>query len=613
MKPLNDSHQWPKLAVFDIEAKKWINVFLLCHVDELGNRVHFATIKEYLEWLFSPAFQSDHVWAHWGGRYDHRFIIAEATNLGWQWETIQSGGLIIIVSVFHPSGREIRFCESARLMPDSVEKIGKTVGLPKLDADRSHMENMSFSEALEYCFRDCDIVLKGLQYMKSALTAVNADFAYTLASIATRWVRRSGIVDWKRFYERKQGRLVYRQDISEADEWCFPAFQGGRVEIFRASRLMPNRVFKGPLYYYDFRSSYPWSMQFDLPCYFEGYKAPNERTERALETCGISEATVTVPSDTYLPVLGIRHQGRLVFPVGTMRGKWTNIELLEAYRAGAKVEIHAQARYRAKSFLFPFVKTFYKLRQDAIAAGDEFRSYAYKIALNSLYGKLTETVERSSTLFGPDRMREAINAGKTVTPTPTPGVYAVTHESVGPFRLVAAGCYVTARSRLLLYRALQKCLALGGRIFYCDTDSIITDVLLPEEPEALGNLKLEHTFQEMEIVSPKVYRGITVQGKKIIKAKGVPVKSEEKDPKKADEEMERKWSAFTKGYYENVPKKQWKTEAPGIWKDGVRGFKSDINKGSVGPTVAEMTRALRSGDKKRSHDKSNSSPLRVSI
>jgi tripeptide aminopeptidase len=87
--------------------------------------------------------------------------------------------MIIIVSITH-KGRTIKFCESARLMPDSVAKIGKTVGLAKLDVDRSHIEELTEAEVLEYCFRDCDIVLKGLQFMRDAFKSVGADFAYTV-------------------------------------------------------------------------------------------------------------------------------------------------------------------------------------------------------------------------------------------------------------------------------------------------------------------------------------------------------------------------------------------------------------------------------------------------
>ena len=45
---------------------------------------------------------------------------------------------------------------------------------------------------------------------------------------------------------------------------------------------------------------------------------------------------------------------------------------------------------------------------------------------------------------------------------------------------------------------------LGGKVYYCDTDSIITDVRLPCS-DKLGDLKLEYEFEEGIFLMPKVY------------------------------------------------------------------------------------------------------------
>ena len=102
MKPLTDFNKWPTLAVYDIEATDWVNVVLVGHVDELNNKQTFTSIDSYLDWLYSDRFRGTHVWAHWGGHYDHRFIIAFATKHKWCWEIVQSGNLMIIVKLIHP-------------------------------------------------------------------------------------------------------------------------------------------------------------------------------------------------------------------------------------------------------------------------------------------------------------------------------------------------------------------------------------------------------------------------------------------------------------------------------------------------------------------------------
>lgn len=588
MKPLHDLSTWPTLAVYDIESTEWTNVVLLCHVDELGNRKCFRTMGHYLNWLMQSNVEL--VFAHWGGKFDVRFVISECVKREWQFEALMSGSMMIVVKVFLPTGRSIVFAESARLMPDSVAKIGKTINLLKLDVDRSHMERLTIRETAEYCYRDCDIVLKGLQEMRRALMEVGADFAFTLASIASRWVRRSSCLDWNRFYEMgDEGKRVYSSDMKEADDFSEPSYFGGRVEVFKLG------IHRKKLFYYDIRSSYPHSMLGELPAYPMGRAIPLSSVKRSLERCGITSATVEVPEGTYLPVLPVREGGKLIFPTGRFKGRWANIELLEAFNAGATIEIHSQYLYESEPFLAPFVHTFYKLRQAAIEAGDAFKSYAYKILLNSVYGKLVETVERTAIVYGSKRVSIAIAQGKHVESTGVAGIYRVVSEEEGPFRHVAAGSYVTARSRILLYRYMKRVRDLGGELYYCDTDSIVTDIELPPEPDALGNLKLEMTLTEWECVAPKVYRCITDDGKHIYKCKGTPLDKGDDGEKLSAEKSLARWHDYLNGIR--------------VEREGLNGFLTDVRKGRVDPKAEMLGRALRHGDSKRIHTGEHSKPI----
>ncbi len=581
------------------------------HVDELGNRRTFKSIKDYLRWLFSSSFKGTHVWAHWGGHYDHRFVIAHVTKPGWSWQTILSGNLLIIIKIRNNRGREIIFCESARLMPDSVANIGKTIGLPKLDVDRQHIENLTIQQVEEYCLRDCDIVLQGLQYIRDTFSKVDADFAYTLASISTRWVRRSSVLEWMKFYEKTEdGNYIYSSKQLQSDEFCLPAYFGGRVEIFKRG------VFKKKLYYYDITSSYPWSMTQELPIYFKGFFPPPKDLLEALDHCGISEATVYIPRDSvYLPVLPIRHEGKLIFPEGHIKGRWTNLELLEFWNRykgrGIKITIHGQARFEKMSFLRPFVSTFYGLRKKAKDAKDEFQSYAYKILLNSLYGKLVENIDRKSILYG-EMVNDAIkdHGIANIQATSIPGVYALHTQSRGPFRHVAAGCYVTAFSRLRLLQGMETCMQNGGKLYYCDTDSIITDKQITDFGSSeLGGFKLEDELIEAEFVSPKVYRFINKDGKVSYKVKGMPMKGID------DNEMRLRWDLFN---YHLNPDSKARVDSLFLSdedrekyssKEGIAGFMTDLNKGRLDPHIQMLKRQLKHHDTKREHIGDTSKPL----
>lgn len=584
-------------------------------MDELGNRELFKTMTNYMNWLYSDKFKGDHVWAHWGGHYDHRFVIYWATQQkGWAWQTVQSGNLLIIIKVENEKGRVIHFCESARLMPDSVEKIGITVGLPKLDVDRSHMEKLTWDETVTYCLRDCEIVLKGLQYMKSALTSVGADFAYTLASISTRWVRRSDVLEWMRFYEKNisSGKYEYSPRMLEADDFCLPAYFGGRVEVFKSG------TFTHDLYYYDITSSYPWSMTHELPTYFRGFFPPPKDLNAALDHWGVSEASIFIPRNSmHIPLLPVRMGGKLVFPEGYLKGRWTNLELKELWERGkykgVKIKIHGQARYHENAFLKPFVDTFFSLRNNAKKEGDAFKSYTYKIALNSLYGKLVENIERVSIIYG-HMVDKAIEqyGSSVVSMTSTPGIYKLESTNLGPFRHVAAGAYVTARSRLRLLEGMEICVRSGGKIYYCDTDSIITDKSISSfgGEVRLGGFELEHIFSEGEFICPKVYRAIIKDsGKEIFKVKGMPIKG------LTPEESKLRWQSYISGIDEKA-----KIALDGLSeekilelssKEGIAGFMTDLNKGQIKPNKQILQRQLRNKDSKRNHISGHSTPLYI--
>lgn len=687
MKPLSDETPWPLFSVFDIEATSWVDVTRVCHVDEMGQRCHFDTIGEYIDFLFSDAFESDMVWAHWGGRYDHRFVIwetalrSEGKERKWQvyqWQAMVSGNLIIILTVIDDKGNKVKFCESGRLMPDSVKKIGETVSkvvcqcwhfkdqhvegegcnegceckgfesrdLRKLDIDRRKMGEYDEQTVIDYCYRDCDIVMQGLKLMRHNLMAAGCDFGFTLASIATRYVRRSDVLEWWRFYDKVKDEvtgkthLEYSRGMLEADAFCEPAFYGGRTEVYRKTK--PGEPPATGLFYYDITSCYPWAMTQELPAYFCGFSAPKVKVvslpgkparheqdiRKALSKCGISDVSIWNPEDLdrfKYPVLPWRDEKnhKVVFPLLTKgeRGRWTNVELMELWEQGhahgLKMVIHGQASYEPRAFLQGVVNTFFKMRLEAAAVGDEFRKYAFKIFLNSIYGKLTETSVRRSVLYGNEMIQAAREkyGAEAIEESPAPGAYFLTTESDGPFRHVAAGAYVTALGRLRLLAGIRQAHNAGAKIYYCDTDSLIIDkpVFGMTSEKKLGDFGLECEVAEAEFYASKVYKITKAKGyykkeseRVMYKAKGLPIQFDTNtDEDFAAEECERRWLQF-------IAKLQDKDlEKP--TREGISGFMTDIKQGRLYPKAYAIPRQMRVSDLKRLHTEDGDSHPRVWI
>ena len=92
---------------------------------------------------------------------------------------------------------------------------------------------------------------------------------------------------------------------------------------------------------------------------------------------------------------------------------------------------------------------------------------------------------------------------------------------------ISTAAATLAYSRIHMAKLLLNILEQGGTIYYMDTDSIITDLELPEElvsPNELGKLKLEHIITEGYFISDKTYCFKNVKGEVIKRAKGVKAK-----------------------------------------------------------------------------------------
>ena len=93
---------------------------------------------------------------------------------------------------------------------------------------------------------------------------------------------------------------------------------------------------------------------------------------------------------------------------------------------------------------------------------------------------------------------------------------------------VGISAAVTAYGRIHMCKLKLDILSKGGKIYYSDTDSIVTDIELPDNmvsPNELGKLKLEHNITDGIFISGKLYSILDEKGSHVIKAKGVSSKS----------------------------------------------------------------------------------------
>ncbi len=100
-----------------------------------------------------------------------------------------------------------------------------------------------------------------------------------------------------------------------------------------------------------------------------------------------------------------------------------------------------------------------------------------------------------------------------------------------PYLLPHWAAWITAGARLRLLAIAE---AIGTQaVIYTDTDSVTAPRVAIEAAQAAGTLsvgpafgqvKVEATWHTYRVVAPKVYRGVTMNGRRVRKAKGIPAR-----------------------------------------------------------------------------------------
>lgn len=87
---------------------------------------------------------------------------------------------------------------------------------------------------------------------------------------------------------------------------------------------------------------------------------------------------------------------------------------------------------------------------------------------------------------------------------------------------------ITAYGRIHISKLKIDVMKMGDTIYYSDTDSLVTDIKLPDnmvDTKEIGKLKLQHEIKKGIFISGKTYCFVTKSNEFINKAKGVNSKS----------------------------------------------------------------------------------------
>lgn len=426
--------------------------------------------------------------------------------------------------------KPVRFFNTLRHWPLSVEEMGTRLGYPKLPFDPKN---------LAYCRRDCEITWLFIEQMVKRYQELGMEeVKATLPSTALA------------LFREKFCKVRYFRDPS-TDVWDFlaQARYGGRCEVFVTKPV------NGSVYEYDINSSYPYAMRTenfpDLDTIQVDPKTPD------LDREGVGTVTVRCPTMQY-PLLPYKRpdDGKLLFPTGCFTGTWTYPEIREALRHGYTIlKYHGAIEYEAMPTPFrSYIDFLYRKRQ-AVKDSDPLMAYTLKIAMNATFGK-----------FGEEGDLQVISQGKR---------YSL-HQIPKHSNMVWAA-YILAYGRLNLYRYMMQTTK-KGELLYVDTDSIFvrSRVRAFQHSEQLGRLAHKGTYRYAHFKLPKLYRV-----DETFKAKGIP---SDRQNKAFPDALKKEF--FYDGVAEFLKPYRWLEakrlkEQPNVWHTVTKELKATYDKREV--------------------------------
>ena len=479
-----------KTAVFDIEATQWINFACLGFFDGTDYHV-FWGIEVFLDHFLTKKYRGFNCFSHFGGKYDFRFLIPALVESGeYDLKFLERNSKIMSIKVIHRKTRmSWKFSDSFFLLPLSLRELGKNFNIKYMKEDFD----------VEKCKTAKDFATPEAQsYLRSDCLGL-----YEILEKFSNWGLNNGIL--KMTLPSQAMHIFTTQFLKEKlyplseDQEGFirKTYFGGRVEIFRMSGEN--------LFYYDFNSLYPSVMLEDMPVgqtmYVKSYY-PNK--------IGFYRIKANMQG-LKIPVLPVLKSNKLYFPTGEGEFYTTSAELELLQKLNQKFEVLEGIVFNRKAPIFKeYVQ--YMFNQRIKYAKGTMENLICKLLANSLYGKFGQKRDNIELIFSNNPPSGAIPYDEEF------GLYTIEKHSRSRYILPYLASYITSKARVKLY---EKFMEVGqNNVWYCDTDSIITNKLLPVG-DGLGELKLEYKIAKGIFLQPKAYCLKLENGQQIVRVKGM--------------------------------------------------------------------------------------------
>lgn len=493
-----------RFGVIDLETKGLGGDIVAVGIYDGRKFRAFSNLHDALSFI-DKRFWTRIWYAHNGGNYDFRYFLDDAKIVA----SIDRSSILMIngrmVAFRLRSGLEFR--DSYALLPESLNALAEGFGFKGKKAYDDYENHADEKKLYEYLKYDCELTHQILMAFANELPV---EPRMTIAATALRV--------WRSMYPKLWRWLRNHKLTRAATEFLREGYYGGRVEVFRQMGTGLN--------YYDVNSMYPAEMLKPVPWgYWTWVSGAFARRSMARGIPGFYQAKVTVPNMN-IPPLPKRRDGKLLFPTGRIKGVWALPEIEYAMTLGVEINhVTKGLIFKESKVIFEdYVKRFWSMKNESKGA----KRVVAKLMLNSCYGKFGMR-SKFSTIIGPQEAMERMRLGESIEEFDRDlGLYVAEDIARRDFIRPEIAAYITARARVHLHRGMAWLESNGNSVYYCDTDSIITDYngksLAGDFKcgEALGEWEYEKSIMRGIFLAPKTYILLDYQGGTETALKGIP-------------------------------------------------------------------------------------------
>lgn len=607
-----------RTVIWDVEAHDWSEPVAIGALEPDGTYTEFTEnpIKQFGNYVMQSRFRNYRFVSHNGGGYDHGFILdylIDYCNDLYEWNSLETNGDIFYIEVRDEHDKPRHFQDSIKVMPRSLERLADSfadagkldpdhVDISDLPSDVTQLTDKERTELSKYLKRDCVALrqcLESFTEIINSLTDGKVGLQLTVASTAMATYQCHFMED-----ENISGGIPHCS--RENEEKIRESYYGGRTEVFKQRAFAED----GPFYHYDVNSLFPHCYtNFKLPTGKPHHVTdPDEDILDKDMLGGAVRINAEIDSKIDIPVLPNRFQPtdanseKVLFPTGAVTGWYTMREVRYAKDIGQLHNFTVDEAVVAKNeYMFKqYGETLYDLKSSIDDDENPARYKVVKFLLNSIYGKFGMSREQTqikrkdpdSEDFPPENGRTLGKNKGRERKLFHEGIFETDDTADASYIIPRIASAITSQARIEMHKWFRKVKDLGGDIWYCDTDSIVTDIELPEKyvNDKLGMMDKEAEVKEAVFCRPKTYAEIVIDGENTVKGKGmrdINADTEHNDPLGARDMI----AAFDNNNPEAIASS---------WR-GPEGIKTTLKRNAGGISVKEYSRSLNAFDDKRRH------------